>query len=189
MFRQQTTWSFSFFLIHIFFWVSYETRRNYPRNKNCHHHLGLFIHSPNAQSAIMDYSWSGKNMMAKDDIFIYKNDKQEAMAEEVGWEPQNGNVGGGQLRCEDKDGYWVQAGRWERSRYMMERWMEASMDGQMNVSTEGREGERKTGRIHTCMDEQIRKQCLFVRQLQSLKIKLDSCWRDGEELWDPVPLR
>lgn len=65
------------------------------------------------------------------------------MAEEVGWEPQNGNVGGGQLRCEDKDGYWVQAGHWVRSRYMMERWMDTSMDGQMHVSIEGREGGRK----------------------------------------------
>lgn len=38
----------------------------------------------------MDYGLSDKNMMAKDDIFIYKNDKQEFMAKKVGWEPKDG---------------------------------------------------------------------------------------------------
>lgn len=48
----------------------------------------------------MDYGLSDKNMTAKDDIFIYKNDKQEATAKDVGWEQKDGNVEGGQLRCQ-----------------------------------------------------------------------------------------
>lgn len=47
----------------------------------------------------MDYGLSDKNMMAKDDIFIYKNNKQEATAKDVGWDPKDENEGG-RLRCQ-----------------------------------------------------------------------------------------
>jgi hypothetical protein len=34
----------------------------------------------------MGYGWAGRNMTLKDSIFIYKDDEQEAIVEEVGWD-------------------------------------------------------------------------------------------------------
>lgn len=89
---------------------------------------------------------------------------------------------------EDKDGYLVEARHWVWPKYMMERWMDISMEegkegkGRRKEGGQkgGKEGKRQKGRTHPCMHVWTNKNILSVYLYVNHKVWKSSWIHVGE---------